>query len=247
MLLGVLLALLAGVLVIFIVSQATSSAGQTMQVVVAEKDIPANTILTTNATDLANHYLNIQEAFQVKSYPVALVPPNSYIYTTQDSLQVYLDNQVVLTAILQGDVLRNPDARIQKLGSSAVGSLTSINPGQIQSGDVLVGFTLTNPLGGGRSFVVAGDYIDILATECNLPGIPSCVTQTTLQNVYVYATFTNSVVVVLDHQKALDLKYLIETGKVDIAIRSPKDGGANGPAVTTAPVTPGYISQQFSF
>jgi Flp pilus assembly protein CpaB len=233
--------------VIFIVSQATSSAGQTMQVVVAKKDIPANTILTTNATDATNNLLNIQEAFEVKSFPVALAPPNSYAYTTQDSLQVYLNDEVVLTPILQGDVLRSPDARIQKLGSSAVGSLTSVKPDQIQSGDVLFAFTLNNPLGGTRSLVVAGDYIDVLATECGLPGTGGCVTQTTLQNVYVYATFTNSVVVVLDHQRALDLKYLIETGKIDLAIRNPKESGSNAPSQSTTAVTPAYISNQFNF
>jgi hypothetical protein len=249
MLLGVLLALLSGVLVIFIVSQATSSAGQTIQVVVAKQTIQANTILTTNATNTTNNLLNIQDAFEVKSYPVSLVPPGAYVFTTQDTLQVYLNNQVVLTTILQGDVLRSPDARIQPLGSAAVGSLTSVKPDQIQAGDVLVGFNLTNPLQGGRSFVVAGDYIDILATECNLPNITGCVTQTTLENVYVYATFSNSVVVVLTHQRALDLKFLIETGKIDLAIRNPKESGANGasnPDGTTV-VTPAYISSAFNF
>ena len=205
MLLGVLLALLSGVLVIFIVSQATSSAGQSMQVVVAKQGIAANTILSTSATDPTHNLLNIQDAFEVKSYPTSLIPPSAYIYTTADSLQVYLNNEVVLTQILQGDVLRNPDARIQPLGSAASGSLTGVKPDQIQTGDVLFAFTFNNPLGGARSLVVAGDYIDILATECNLPNTTGCVTQTTLQNVYVYATFSNSVVVVLTHQKALDI------------------------------------------
>jgi hypothetical protein len=249
MLLGVLLALLSGVLVIFIVSQATSSAGQTIQVVVAKQAIQANTILTTSPTDTANNKLNIQDAFEVKSYPASLVPPGAYVFTTQDSLQVYLTNEVVLTTILQGDVLRSPDARIQPLGSAAVGSLTSVKPDQIQTGDVLFAFTFNNPIGGARSLVVAGDYIDILATECNLPSITGCVTQTTLQNVYVYATFTNSAVVVLSHQRALDLKFLIETGKIDLAIRNPKESGANGASnpETTMPVTPAYISSAFGF
>jgi hypothetical protein len=53
--------------------------------------------------------------------------------------------------------------------------------------------------------------------------------------------------VLLTHQRALDLKYLIETGKVDIAIRSPKDGGSAGSDETTTAVTPAYISGQFDF
>jgi len=248
MLLGVLLALLSGVLVIFIVSQATATVGQTMQVVVAKQDIAANTILTTGATDPTHNLLNIQDAFQTKTYPASLVPPNAYIYTTLDDLQVHFNNDVATTPILAGDVLRNNDSRFQPLGSSAPGSLIGVKPDALQSGDVLVAFTVNNSLGSTRTLVVAGDYVDILATECNLPApVTGCVTQTTLQNVYVYATFTSSVVLVLSHQKALDLKYLIETGKVDLAIRNPKDAGPNGTQFTTTPVTPAYISAQFNF
>ncbi len=249
MLLGVLLALLSGVLVIFIVSQATSSAGQTEQIVVAAQDIPANTVLTTGASNPSLDELNIQAAFTVKSYPVALVPPGAYVYSTLDNLQANLNNQVVVTDIPSGDVLRNPDNRLQLVGSTAaVGSLASISPSKLKSGDVLFSFTYNNPLGSARGLVVAGDYIDILATECNLPGSSgACITQTTLQNLYVYATFSNAVVVVLNHQNVLNLKYLLETGKIDLAIRNPGDSGNNAPADNTQPVTATSISNTFGF
>ena len=249
MLLGVLLAVLSGVLVIYIVSQATSSAGQTIQVVVAKQDIAPNTILTTGATNAAQNMLSIQDAFTEQSFPANLVPPNAFVFTSPDDLDVHLNNQVVFNEIYAGDVLRNSDPRLQLLGTGANGSVTSINPTALKAGDVLYAFTFNNPAGNTRSFVVAGDYIDILATECSLPNITGCVTQTTLQNVYVYAVFTNSVVVVLPHEQALQLKYLVETGKIDLALRDPKESGPAGPSGGdgTTPVTAASISSTFGF
>ena len=243
MLLGVLLAVLSGVLVIYIVSQATSTAEQTMQVVVAKQAIAPNTLLTTGATNASQNLLNIQDAFTEETYPASLVPPNAYIFTSVDDLQVHLNNQVVIDQIYAGDVLHNSDPRLQAYGTGATGSLNSVKPNKLKAGDVLYTLTFNNPLGNTRSFVVAGDYIDILATECSLPNTTGCVTQTTLQNKYVYAVFTNAVVVVLSHQEALELKYLVETGKIDLALRYPGDSGAD----STQPVTGAFISSTFGF
>jgi Flp pilus assembly protein CpaB len=245
MLLGVLLAVLSGVLVIYIVSQATSTAGQTIQVVVAKQDIASGTLLTTGATNATTNVLNIQDAFVEQSYPTNLVPPNAFIFTNIDDLEVHLNNQVVVSQIYAGDVLHNSDPRLQAYGSGATGSLTGVKPDELKPGQVLLGVNVTNPAGNSRSFVVAGDHIDILATECSLPNTTGCVTQTTLQNVYVYAVFTSAVVVVLTHQQALELKYLIETGKVDVVLRDPADNNAS--PETTQPVTGAFISSQFSF
>jgi Flp pilus assembly protein CpaB len=247
MLLGVLLAVLSGVLVIYIVSQATSTAGQTMQVVVAKQDIPSNTVLTTGATDSTHNLLNIQDAFGVQSYPASLVPPNAFIYTSVADLQVHLNNEVVFSEIFAGDVLRNSDPRLQLLGTGAAGSMTGINPNALKPGDVLISLDFSNPGGNTRNFVVPGDYVDILVTECSLPNIPGCVTQTTLQNVYIYATFTNAVVVVVNHEQALQLKYMTETGKVNLALRNPKESGPNATADNTTPVTAASISAAFGF
>jgi Flp pilus assembly protein CpaB len=247
MLLGVLLAVLSGVLVIYIVSQATSTSGTTLNVVVAKQNIASNTVLTTSATNAANNLLNIQDAFGVESYPAALVPPNAYIFVSVDDLAVHLNNQVVFNQIYAGDVLHNSDPRLQPLGSTASGSLLNVNPGKLQPGAVLIALNFTNPGGSARSFVVAGDYIDVLATECSLPNTQGCVTQTTLQNLYVYAVFSNAVVVVVSHQQALQLKYLVETGKVDLALRNPKESGPSTANETTTPVTAGSISSAFGF
>src|SRR5271165_7084995 len=81
MLLGIILALLAGVLVIYIVSNATQQAGATEQVVVATQPIPSGTIMGVP---------QIQADFAVKSYPVADVPSGAYIFSSQDALQVTL-------------------------------------------------------------------------------------------------------------------------------------------------------------
>ena len=243
MLLGVLLAVLSGVLVIYIVSQATSTSGQTIQVVVAKQAIAPNTVLTTQPTNAASNLLNIQDAFTNEPYPSGLVPPNAYVFTNIDQLEVQLNNQVVIDQIYAGDVLRNSDPRLQLLGTGANGSLNTVKPNELKQGDVLYTLTYNNPLGSTRSFVVAGDYIDVLATECSLPNITGCVTQTTLQNLYVYATFTNAVVVVLSHEQALQLKYLVETGKIDLALRYPGDSNPDN----TTPVTATSISSAFGF
>jgi Flp pilus assembly protein CpaB len=245
MLLGVLLAVLSGVLVIYIVSQATSSAGQTIQVVVAKQDIASGTLLTTGATNATQNVLNIQEAFTEQNYPANLVPPNAFVFSSPDDLDVHLNNQVVVSQIYAGDVLHNSDPRLQTYGSGATGSLTGVKPDQLKTGEVLLAVTFTNPAGNSRSFVVAGDHVDILATECSLPNTTGCVTQTTLQNVYVYAVFTNAVVVVLNHEQALELKYLVETGKVDVVLRDPADNNAS--PGTTQPVNGAFISSQFNF
>jgi len=75
MLLGVLLALAAGTIVIFIVSQATSSATQSVTVVVAKSDLPAGTTLSVDTSD-KSHML-ISDAFVTKSVSADFVPQNA--------------------------------------------------------------------------------------------------------------------------------------------------------------------------
>src|SRR5215469_10924526 len=154
MLLGVLLAVLSGVLVIYIVSQATSSTGQSLEVVVAKENIPSGTLLTTGTTNAATNVLNIQEAFTEQSYPQNLVPPNAYIFSSIDALQLQLNNQVVVVQIYAGDVLHNTDPRLQAYGTGATGSLTGIKPDELKQGQVLIAVTYSNPGGNARSFVV---------------------------------------------------------------------------------------------
>ena len=67
--------------------------------------------------------------------------------------------------------------------------------------------------------------------------------KTTLQNVYIYYAQTDGLGVVLSHQDALTLKYLLETGKATLVIRKPGDDSA----VQTSAVDSSYIVKQFGY
>jgi len=235
LLLGVLLALAAGAIAIFVVSQYSGGGGQTETVVVTLKDVPTGTLLTTE---------NISSYFTQKNVTVSSAPPNAYIYSSAAALNTTLNNKVVAETIYQGDYLFNNDQRISPGGGSP-GSLTNVNPNAIGVGDVIAQLTVS-----GQVAVVAGDHVDILATECNLPsnapggGTLPCTTQTTLTNVPVYSVNGSTIYLVLSRQNALQLKYLAETGTLELAIRNPQDTTAT---VTTSAVTGSTIVSSFSF
>jgi Flp pilus assembly protein CpaB len=94
----------------------------------------------------------------------------------------------------------------------------------------------------------AGDTVDILALECNAPFTNNgqCVNQTTLQNITVYATFQGSVVLVLTHTQAQQLRILAADGTIDLMIRKPGD---NIPIPTTSAtiVTPQDVASTFGY
>jgi Flp pilus assembly protein CpaB len=245
MLLGVLLALAAGAIVIYIVSQATGTTAQTVQVVVAAKDIPAGTVLS--ASDATNGKMLVSDAFVAKPVNTDFAPPDAFTFTSPEDLAVKLNDHVTIADIFSGEILRQNDKRLVELGTTAPGSLTNFNPSALQPNQVLVVMPLTRGTGdASRSFVSTGDLVDILVTECSLPGSKDptgCETQTTLQNVVVYAAFSSAIVVVLSHQDALTLKYLTETGKVDLALRKPGDNNT----IQTTPVDGAYIVKNFHY
>lgn len=243
MLLGVLLALAAGTIVIFVVSTVVPPTGSSVNVVVAAKDLPTSTILSVTAND-ATHTL-ISTAFVEQTMPENVAPKNALTFTSQDNLNILLNDKVIVGAFYQGEVLRQNDPRLVPAGQAALNSLTLLHPDQLQKGDVLIEFPLPDS-GGGKPALVSGDHIDLLVTECNLVGAKSqggCETQTTIENIYVYAVIGNSAWLVLSHQQALDLKFLKETGKTDIIIRRPTD---TDPANTIS-VDASTIVSQFHF
>lgn len=247
-LLGVLLALAAGAIVIFVVSQYTSAPQQTETVVVSATTIPAGTILSTSQTgQTANGegtYMLISAAFTTKTVNTDFAPANSYVFKSQDDLNAYLNNQVVSSDFYAGEILRNaPDPRLTPLGSGAPGSLTNINPGQIKAGDVLTEIKLDE-----KPAVVPGDHVDLIATYCNsnLPNLPSgaapCKSNTTFSNLYVYAVSGSTVFVVVPHQDAVTLLYLTtNTSTFELAIRKPGDNAAT----TTTSVSSANIISDF--
>src|SRR5437879_313247 len=104
MLLGVLLALAAGTIVIYIVSQATSTGPQLQTVVVATIDLPANTILSSTTAD-AQHTL-ISKAFNEVQIPVTATPTDAFKFTDETQLEATYNNFVVTGEFIQGDILR---------------------------------------------------------------------------------------------------------------------------------------------
>lgn len=238
-LLGILLALAAGTIVIYVVSNYTVAPQQLVTVVVAKADIHAGTVLTAGASD-ATHTA-IVDAFITKRVNTDFAPTNAYTFTSQEALNSTLNNQVVVATIYAGEILRQADPRLTSIGNAASGSLNMIDPRQLAAGSVIMQIQLS-----GKPAVVPGDHVDVLVTECDLPGAkdPShCETQTTLQDIYVYAVREDFVFVVLKHQDALTLKYLAETGKVDLAIRQPDDSTI----AATDTVNPSYIVGNFGY
>ena len=245
MLLGVLLALAAGTVVIYIVSQATSTGPQLGTVVVAKVDLPANTILSSTTAD-TGHTL-ISAAFEEKQFPVDAIPTDAFPWVNEIDLESKLNNTVVIGGFLHGDILRQADKRLALIGSGgAGGSLTNVNPAQLPSGDVLMGMKFGDGTGGGKPAVVAGDSVDLVVTECNLPNAKTnaCETQTTLQNLYVYTVIGNGMVVVVTHQQALEILELQQTASFgQLIIRKP--GDTNN--IVTVEVDPSYIAKAFGY
>jgi Flp pilus assembly protein CpaB len=236
-LLGVLLALAAGAIAIFVVSQYTSAPLQTETVVVASTDLPAGSILSTSQSGqvgtTAGTYELVSVAFTTKTVNSDFAPKDAYVFKSQTDLNNYLNNQVLNYTFFAGEILRNPDPRLVSLGAGAPGSLTSNNPGQIQPGDVLTQIKVD-----GKAAVVPGDHVDMIVTYCNssLPNVSSgaqpCETQTTLQNLYVYAVQDSVVYVVVKRQDAVELLYLTtNSSNFELAIRKPGDS-------VTSPTTP---------
>lgn len=246
-LLGVLLALAAGAIVIFVVTNYTSPQQQTETVVVAAINLPAGSVLSTTQSgqvgSSAGTFELISAAFTTKTVNTDFAPKDAYVFKNQTALNNYLSNMVVQGTFLAGDILRTNDSRLTSLNSGAPGSMTSQNPGQIQNGEVLAQIKVD-----GKVAVVPGDHIDMLITYCNasLPnsssGSAGCESQTTLQNLYVYAVQGNVVFVVVTRQNAVTLLYLTtNASNFELAIRKPSDS-SNTP---TTPVSSSRIISQF--
>lgn len=251
-LLGVLLALAAGAIVIFVVSSyGGGPLAATETVVVATQDIPAGAILTTdpgkNCTSPASASANtgpitcqISTIFVAKSVNTDFAPKNAYVFKSQNDLNALLKNEVVSGTFYAGEILRDKDPRLITAGAGAPGSLTSLSPGKLANGEVLTQITLS-----GKPAVVAGDYVNILATNCSIPSKPGkCESQTTLKNVYVYAVSGNTVFVVLKNQDAVNLLYLTtNASNYELVIRKPGDDTTP----STTPADNQTIASEFDY
>jgi Flp pilus assembly protein CpaB len=244
-LLGVLLALAAGAIVIFVVSSyGGSPLASTEMVVVATQDLTPGGILSTSQNGQASGggvtYIPISTAFVAKSVNTDFAPKDAYIFKSQTELNTLLNGQVVSNSFYAGEILRVNDPRLTPAGAGAPGSLTTTNPGKLANGEVLAQVALT-----GKAAVVPGDYVNIIATYCNIPGKGGkCETQTTLVNVYVYAVQGNTVFLVLSNQDAVNTLYLTTTASnYEFVIRKPGDTTVPN----TTPADNGTISQGFNY
>lgn len=247
MLLGVLLALAAGTIVIYIVSQATTTNTQMITVVMAKQNITSGTILTVGPTDPTKNLLSITDAFVAKQVSADYAPTDYQPFTTQDQLNIKLNNEVVVGAYYAGDILRTGDfsSRLVALGTGASGSLTNINPAELKPGDVLAAIDVQFPSGAKNGYS-PGDHIDLVVIACNLPNSKDpngCEAQTTMQDIYVYAVNPSQLIVVVTHQQALELAYIQHIGSFEAVIRKPGDDGT----ISTSPVDNNTIVTEFHF
>jgi Flp pilus assembly protein CpaB len=248
MLLGVLLALAAGTIVIYVVSQATGSGAHTVTVVVASQNVPTGKILSATTSD--DTHLLISSVFTTKQVNADFVPQDVYTYTDMSHLNIALQDEVVVGQFYAGDILRASDPRLVAAGQAALGSQTLLNPSQLPKGDVLYPLKVDNLEALG---LVAGDHVDMIIVSCASSGTASIAAsscpagsqeaQTTMQNIYVYSVRSGLVYVVLSHQDALTLTLINTDATITLVIRSPGD---SDPA-NTFPVTGSYIYQHFHF
>ena len=227
---ALVLAVLTGGIVYTVAQQAGAKAAAapareapTVDVVVAAADLPARTVL---APDMLT----------VRPYPSTLAPAGS-VTATADVL-----GQTTALPVFKGQ----PVVRAQLAPAGRAASAA------IQLGKVLVAFPTGDPLTT-AGLINVGDHVDILASVMQGAGENSKVSQTTLQNLEVLDVLTptkeqpsraTSLVFAVDHQVAIVMKYLRDSGAViDVVIRS---RGEDELARTTS-VDLSYVIGTYSF
>jgi hypothetical protein len=158
MLLGLVLALAAAGLVLYVTSSVQNVFVQTASVVVAAQNLKSGIILTVDNSQAPD--MRIQDAFAVKQIDVKLKPADAYVFTNQDALNTVLNNKVIKEDFLAGDILRADDPRLALVGQTSGNSITNINPPAQSNGQVLYPLTQNNADIG----VQPGDTVNIIAT-----------------------------------------------------------------------------------
>ena len=219
MLLGLVLALAAAGLVLYVTSSVQGTFAQTESVVVAAQNLPAGTILTLNNAKAPD--MRIADAFAVKQMDKKLVPADAYAFTNQDALNTVLNNQVVKDPFLADDILRATDPRLAQIGQTSGSSLTNINPPGQPTGSLLYTLPQKNTDLG----LQPGDTIDIIATGANTKN--ETVSLFILSKILVYAVdvpVKGDIVVVVTEPQILLLTEAEHSNVVlTIVIRKPGD------------------------
>jgi pilus assembly protein CpaB len=224
--LGLLLAGLTG-LSLYGVSQdygKTTAAAtvDTTEIVVARADIGTHAVIST-------------DMLAIKTYPKALAPAGA-ITNQADAI-----GQTTVAAIPAGAAVVR--SQLVSANGRSGASVT------LDKGKVLVAYPTVDPLTL-AGLVRPGDRIDLLATVTAGTGDTARKTQTTLQNLEVIDVLTtgaggaktSSLTFNVDHQVALVLKYLRDSGAtVDVAVRS----RAETELATTTSVDLAYLLQTY--
>jgi hypothetical protein len=221
MLLGLVLAVAAAIMVFYITTSVQGTFTQTVQLVAAKTKLMPGTILTlTNAN---TGYMPIQQAFQVEKIDKSAVPPDAFVFTTQEALNTQLNNKVIVHEFLQGDFLRTDDFRVAVPGSTSGSSLTNIDPSKLGKNIVLYTMKLDN----GNFGVQPGDYVDIIAVGKDAAGNTISGVLNTKGPVLVYAidnVAKGKITLVIDEQLAIELIQVESSGiSLSLVIRSPGD------------------------
>jgi Flp pilus assembly protein CpaB len=228
--LGLVLAVLTGVALYRVALQATPDAAAapppsagTVAVVVANVDIPARTVVTT-------------EQLARRDFPTALAPSGAIASEAQAV------GQTTIAPIARGQPVVT--SQLAAAGGSTGASLT------VPAGKVLVAFPTTDPLTL-NGLVSVGDRIDVLASVAAGTGDRARVTQTVLQNLEVLQVIAptkedpqraSALVFAVDHQVALVLKYLRDSqAPIDLAIRS----RSQTDQIKTTSVDLGYLTRTY--
>lgn len=230
MLLGLVLALAAAGLVLYVTQSVQGVFTQTVSVVVAAQNLTSGTILTLDNSKAPN--TRIQDAFAVKQVDKKLQPPDAYVFTNQDALNTKLNNQVVKEDFLANDILRTNDPRLALIGATTGTSLTNVNPPALPNGSVLVVLSQANDTIG----VQPGDTINIIASGTfqvidPQTGQKKTVTGsfTVMSKIVVYTVDVpakGSIVLVLTNKQVEVLATLqLDNVALHVVIRKPGDTG----------------------
>jgi pilus assembly protein CpaB len=250
---GVVIAFIAGLMVLSLTRQAAAQAtGQVKQVfvVMAARDIPEGAAISA-------------DALTVQAFPADFVPQGA-IPAPEQAVGKYTTTRVTKGQIM----LVNQLSTTKRAGNLAL---------SVPVGKVAMALPMTDLLSANGA-IKPGDHVDVLLTlnlleiqardqPAGAPlgnNVKNPVTQMTLQNVEVLSVGVpddgsgangvpssgsgqrsqTAMIVLLDHQDALVLKYVKDSGGViDLALRAPDDTTQ----VKTNAVTIDVIFEQFNF
>jgi len=273
LILGVVLALLAGAAVYVLASRSRPQPVPQVTVIVASADIPARTFITDD---------NAKTLFATARWPATIVPPDT-ILTTGDVLgKVVVDHVAKGAPIMKANLSANKttgqtglsieipmDYVAEAIAISDVNGVAgALSPGDyvaIVVSAPLVGAATPGPVGAGTPTQPQPATAGASPTAPTSLGSIPLITQTTLQRVRVLAVGQRStasappaggnappapsgsaptVTFLLSHQQALEVKHMKDAGfLIDIVLRRYDDPKID---TQTVPVTRDYVEGKFN-